>query len=79
MLIVSEQTCKEVVSRLDAFEAVEAVVAAMSSGEAYNFPVVREAIGHVDALYGFKGGFDRLGLTLGVKAGGYWPGNQKKG
>ncbi|CAN0604709.1 unnamed protein product, partial [Ectocarpus sp. 12 AP-2014] len=25
--------------------------------------------------YGFKGGFDRAGLTLGLKAGGYWPNN----
>ena len=33
----------------------------MARGDAYNFPVVREAIGHADALYGFKGGFDRAG------------------
>ena len=60
-------------------EQVEAVFAAMASGDAYNFPVVREAIGHADALYGFKGGFDRSGLSLGLKAGGYWPGNMDKG
>ena len=47
----------------------------MASKEAYNFPVVREAIGHADALYGFKGGFDRAGMALGLKAGGYWPNN----
>ncbi|MCY4291420.1 MAG: ornithine cyclodeaminase family protein, partial [Roseovarius sp.] len=46
--------------------------------DAYNFPVVREAIGHEDALYGFKGGFDRAGLTLGLKAGGYWPHNHER-
>jgi ornithine cyclodeaminase len=40
--------------------------------------VVREAIGHEDALYGFKGGFDQAGLTLGLKAGGYWPNNLEK-
>ena len=51
----------------------------MARGDAYNFPVVREAIGHADALYGFKGGFDRAGLTLGVKAGGYWPHNLERG
>jgi ornithine cyclodeaminase len=79
MLIVSEETCKEVVGRYDAFAAVEAVFAAMARGDAYNFPVIREAIGHADALYGFKSGFDRAGLTLGVKSGGYWPGNMKKG
>ena len=51
----------------------------MARCDAYNFPVVREAVGHEDALYGFKGGFDRAGLTLGLKAGGYWPNNQKHG
>ena len=50
----------------------------MANGNAYNFPVVREAIGHEDALYGFKGGFDQAGLTLGLKAGGYWPNNLEK-
>lgn len=79
MLIVTEETCKEVVGRADAFTAVEAVFAAMAKGDAYNFPVIREAIGHADALYGFKSGFDRAGLVLGLKSGGYWPGNLAKG
>lgn len=79
MLIVSEETCQEVVGRGEAFAAVEQVFAAMAKGDAYNFPVVREAIGHADALYGFKGGFDRAGLVLGLKSGGYWPGNMAKG
>jgi len=79
MLIVTEQTCQEVVGRTEAFTAVEQVFAAMARGDAYNFPVVREAIGYADALYGFKSGFDRAGLTLGVKSGGYWPGNAQKG
>jgi ornithine cyclodeaminase len=47
----------------------------MARGDAYNFPVVREAIGHAEALYGFKSGFDKAGMALGVKSGGYWPGN----
>lgn len=79
MLIVTEAMCQEVVSRADGFNAVESVFAAMASGDAYNFPVVREAIGHADALYGFKSGFDKTGLSLGLKAGGYWPGNMEKG
>ena len=79
MLVVSEATCRELIGRDDAFAAVEAVFGAVADGRARNFPVVREAIGHADALYGFKSGFDRAGLVLGVKAGGYWPGNSKKG
>ena len=79
MLIVSEEACQELVGRGEAFLAVENVFGAMARGDAHNFPVVREAIGYADALYGFKSGFDRAGLALGVKSGGYWPGNMKKG
>lgn len=75
MWIVPEREIADLMTREAAYGAIEKVFAAMASGDAYNFPVVREAIGHVDALYGFKGGFDRAGLTLGVKAGGYWPEN----
>ena len=75
MLIVPEREIADLMTREAAFAAVEKVFAAMAAGDAYNFPVVREAIGHQDALYGFKGGFDRSGLTLGLKAGGYWPNN----
>lgn len=79
MWIVSEEVCRAVISRQDAFAAVQAVFAAMAKGDAWNFPVVREALGHEDALYGFKSGFDRAGPTLGVKSGGYWPGNAARG
>ena len=79
LLIVGEDVCAEVVNSADAFRAVEAVFGAMAKGDAYNFPVIREAIGYADALYGFKSGFDRAGKTLGLKSGGYWPGNMDKG
>ncbi len=78
MWIVPEREIADLMTRTAAFDAVEKVFAAMASGDAYNFPVIREAIGHEDALYGFKGGFDRAGLTLGLKAGGYWPNNLEK-
>ncbi len=79
IVIVSEAECQRLVGRAEAFDAVEAVFGAMARGDAYNFPVIREAIGHADALYGFKSGFDKAGLALGVKSGGYWPGNMGKG
>ena len=78
MLIVPEHEIAGLMTREAAFDAVETIFAAMASGDAYNFPVVREAIGHEDALYGFKGGFDRAGQTLGLKAGGYWPNNMER-
>lgn len=78
MLIVPEREIAALMTRDAAFDAVEKVFAAMAASDAYNFPVIREAIGHEDALYGFKGGFDKAGLTLGLKAGGYWPNNLAK-
>jgi len=79
MWIVPEAIIKDHISREDSFEAVEQVFASMAAKSAYNFPVIREAIGHADALYGFKSGFDRKALNLGLKSGGYWPGNAEKG
>ena len=78
MIIVPEGLIPDLLTREASFDAVERVFAAMAAGDAYNFPVVREAIGHEDALYGFKGGFDRAGQVLGLKAGGYWPNNLDK-
>jgi ornithine cyclodeaminase len=78
MLIVPEALIASLVSPEDAFVAVEATFAAMARGEAYNFPVVREALGE-GRQYGFKSGLDRSGHMLGVKAGGYFPGNAARG
>jgi ornithine cyclodeaminase len=78
MLIVPEALIASLVTPEDAFGAIEACFAAMARGEAYNFPVVREALGE-GRQYGFKSGLDRAGGQLGVKAGGYFPGNAAKG
>ena len=79
MYILPEKNIAALIGRQDSFDAVEKTFAAMAAKSAYNFPVIREAIGHADALYGFKSGFDRAALTLGLKSGGYWPGNAAKG
>ena len=79
MFILSEAEASRLMTEAAGFSAVESVFAAMARGDAYNFPVIREAIGHAHALYGFKSGFDRAGLTLGLKSGGYWPGNLAQG
>ncbi len=79
MIIVPENRIDGLLTEADCFTAVEKVFASMARRKAGNFPVVREAIGHADALYGFKSGFDRESLALGLKAGGFWPGNAAKG
>lgn len=79
MIIVPEREIANLIDRKASFAAVESVFAAMARKDAYNFAVIREAIGYADALYGFKSGFDKAGLALGLKSGGYWPGNMEKG
>lgn len=76
MAIVPEGMIADLLTRDAAFGAVETVFAAMASGAAQNFPVVREAMPTEDALYGFKGGV--APGVLGLKAGGYWPHNLEK-
>jgi ornithine cyclodeaminase len=78
MLILPEALIAELVSAEDAFAAIEGCFASMARGDAYNFPVVREALGE-GRQYGFKSGLDRAGAQLGVKAGGYFPGNAGRG
>ena len=78
MLIVPEALIADLVSAQDAYDAVAATFAAMARDQAYNFPVVREALGE-GRQYGFKSGLDRAGGMLGVKAGGYFPGNMARG
>ncbi len=79
MLVVAENQIAGLMTPEAAFDAIEAVFAAMARRKARNFPVIREALGYQDALYGFKGGFDADAPTLGLKAGGYWPHNQDRG
>ena len=78
MRIVPEAEIAALVTPEDAMAAVRDAFAAMARGEAGNFPVVREALGG-GRQYGFKSGIDRAGGVLGVKSGGYFPGNDAKG
>ena len=78
MWIVPESVIADLVDEHSAFDAIEATFAVMSRQDAYNFPVVREALGE-GRQYGFKSGLDRVGHVLGVKAGGYFPGNADRG
>ena len=79
VLVISEQLARELVTIEDALEAVEKVFAEMARGAARNYPVVREQVGYADAVFGVKTGADVSQPLLGLKAGGYWPGNLKKG
>ena len=79
MWIISEADAQALVSVEDAIAAVEQSFAAMARGQARNYPVVREAVGYQDAVFGVKTGCDTSAPLLGLKAGGYWPHNLSTG
>lgn len=79
MLIISEELARRLVTVEDAIGAVERTLAAMASGAARNYPVVREIVGYQDAVFGVKTGADVSAPFLGLKAGGYWPHNLARG
>lgn len=79
MLILSEAQVRQLVGIDDAIDAVSVTFRAMAEGNARNYPVVREVVGMNDAVFGVKAGADVSAPFLGLKAGGYWPGNMAKG
>lgn len=79
MLILSEQDARALVGAGDALPVIEQMFIAMAAGRARNHPVVREAVGYQDAVFGVKAGADLSHPLLGLKAGGYWPQNTAKG
>ncbi|NBB91785.1 MAG: NAD(P)-binding domain-containing protein [Gammaproteobacteria bacterium] len=58
-----------------ALDAARQVFRSLGRGQAEAFASVRNAIGHQDAVFGNKSGFDRETMALGLKAGGYWRNN----
>jgi ornithine cyclodeaminase len=79
MLVVSEKLARELVSIEDAIAVVGDAFAAAHGGKARSYPVVRELVGHADGIFGVKSGYDGSLPVLGLKAGGYWPGNVARG
>jgi ornithine cyclodeaminase len=58
---------------------VRDVFVGMAEGSGMNFPVVREKLADVPGIFGVKSGFYALAGYVGLKAGGYWPGNESRG
>lgn len=79
MIVLPEKEIAGLVTATDCFTAVEKAFGSMAKRAASNFSVVREGIGHSDAIFGVKSGIDRNGPVLGLKSGGFWPHNDGKG
>ena len=79
MIIISEKIAQQTVKITDAIAAVKKVFSAMEKGKAENYPVVRESLESMKAVFGVKSGYDGQGMALGLKAGGYWSENLSRG
>jgi alanine dehydrogenase len=77
--LISDAECAERLTPADALACMRTLFAQMAAGEADNFPVVRERPGLGDCVYGIKSGVNRASGLLGLKIGGYWPGNAARG
>lgn len=77
--LVSDALCEALLTPADALTCMRDLFAEMAAGEADNFPVVRERPGLASSIYGVKSGVNRATNLLGLKIGGYWPGNTERG
>ena len=71
--ILSEDDVRSVLTPTDAMKIVTAAFTAVSTGDARNFPIVREVL--PPTIFGIKSGSARSLEILGLKAGGAFPNN----
>ena len=79
MIIINEQAARQLVSPQDAIDAVDKTFRELFRESARNFSVIREKLVPSGDVYGIKAGYIVSTGTLGLKIGGYWPGNRDRG
>jgi len=75
MLVIGEKAARQLVPPQRALDAVEQAFRHLARQQARNFPVIRERLDPAPDVYGIKSGVDGAVGVLGLKIGGYWPGN----
>ena len=79
MIVLDEDDARRLVRLSDAMQAVRDVFVSMAQGTSRNFPVVREKLPEIGGTFGVKSGLYFSKGMVGLKAGGYWPGNTLRG
>lgn len=74
---IDEAGVAELLTLADALDEMRTVFRDLAGSDARNFPVVRESAG--GAVFGVKSGVHVGRGLLGLKAGGYFPGNAARG
>jgi alanine dehydrogenase len=85
MLLLSEEFIRSALTMETVIDLVETAFSAAASGDAVVFPAIVDHVGSAHAHFGLKSGYLRIrGASvadteiLGLKAGGYWDGNQER-
>jgi alanine dehydrogenase len=78
-LIIAESDVGRFVTLEDAWRVIREVFEDVASEDALNFPVVRETLSASKAVFGVKSAQYRRYGVVGLKAGGYFPGNAARG
>jgi alanine dehydrogenase len=85
MLLLSEEFIQRTLTMEIVIDLVESAFSAAASGDAVVFPAIVAHVGSAHAHFGLKSGYLRLRHSsgadteiLGLKAGGYWIGNQER-
>lgn len=79
MIFLNEDDAKRLITPSQALQAVQDVFVSMSENTARNFAVVREKLPEVGGTFGVKSAADLAHGVVGLKTGGYWPGNDALG
>lgn len=77
--IISEAEIAKLVTLEDARSAIREVFCDIATGDAVNYPVVRETLADSGGIFGIKSACYRRYKVVGLKAGGYFPGNATRG
>ncbi|HYG90143.1 MAG TPA: ornithine cyclodeaminase family protein [Azospirillum sp.] len=79
MIVIDETAARRLVSPRDAIDAMDMAFREVSRDRARNYPVVRERLLPGHDVYGIKSGADLAVGLLGLKIGGYWTENRRRG
>jgi ornithine cyclodeaminase/alanine dehydrogenase-like protein (mu-crystallin family) len=72
---ITEADARARVTLATAIDAIEQIFLDIQSGQARNLPVVRQPLANGMGVFGVKAGELMRHGVVGLKAGGYWPGN----
>lgn len=79
ILILSRSELEQLLT-LDAMTPeIERAFIAFTEGRAKTYPIVREKVPHHQGIFGIKSGYLMDEEVIGLKAGGFWPDNPKRG